>query len=64
MPMNESSFPVWAMVVTAVVLVGLVVMAVRGRKRRLWWRGEQTTTAELAKDRKLRLKLKQRHQYE
>jgi hypothetical protein len=64
MPFNENPFPVWGVVVTALVVLGVAVMAVRGRKRQLWWRGDKVTSAEVAKDRKLRLKLKQRHQYE
>lgn len=64
MPFNEGPFPVWAVVVTVLVVLGVAVMAVRGRKRPLWWRGDKVTSAEVAKDRKLRLKLKQRHQYE
>jgi len=64
MLLNDNPFPVWAVVVTALVVLGVAVMAVRGRKRRLWWRGDKVTSEDVAKDRKLRLKLKQRHQYE
>lgn len=46
------------------VLVAVAIVALRGRKKRVWWRGDQVTTAEVSDDRKLRLKLRQRHQFE
>jgi hypothetical protein len=61
---TTSSVALWAALILVTVLVAIAVIALRGRKRQVWWRGDQVTTEEVSEDRKLRLKLRQRHQFE
>jgi hypothetical protein len=58
------AFPAWAVVIVVLAVLGVLVMAVRSRKSPSWWRGDKVTTADVAQDRKLRLKQQQRHQFE
>jgi hypothetical protein len=61
---TTSSVALWAALALVTVLVVIAVIALRGRKRPVWWRGDQVTSEEVSKDRQLRLKLRQRHQFE
>jgi hypothetical protein len=64
MPFNENPLPVAAVLVTVLAVLGVAIMAIRGRHRPIWWRGDKVTSTDVANDRKLRLKLRQRHQFE